>query len=163
MDSRTGLLLQADSRRFDDMADHFHLRIVLEWQVLQSRLRYLLLIRKLSIFLIMNEIHFFFFGATPPDIFTHCQDVSQQRRQNKFVPATPGSTAFSLALYSSDTICSVIRDLSLKTWHVVTLISLTLCGCLRASNSFSNYSRGPFVTARLHHPVCNQAKKGTIF
>lgn len=32
MDSRIGLPLQGDSRRFNDLAGHFHLRIVLEWQ-----------------------------------------------------------------------------------------------------------------------------------
>lgn len=58
----------------------------------------------------MNKIRSFT-GATPSDIFTYCRDVSQQRR-NSFVVATSGSKAFSLALSSSDTICSIIRDLS---------------------------------------------------
>jgi hypothetical protein len=33
MDSRTGSPLQEDSGRFNNLVDHFHLRIVLEWQV----------------------------------------------------------------------------------------------------------------------------------
>jgi hypothetical protein len=60
----------------------------------------------------MNKIRSFA-GAEPSDIFIYCRDVSQQRRQNSFVtPTSEASKAFSLALSSSDIICSLIRDLS---------------------------------------------------
>lgn len=37
MDSRIGSPPQGDSRQTNDLADHFHLRIVLEWQVTPFR------------------------------------------------------------------------------------------------------------------------------
>lgn len=111
-DSRTGLSLQADSRRFDDLADHFHLRIILEWQVLQSRLRCLLLIRKLIIYLIMNKIRSFF-GINAVrhfHIMLGCLSAATEERiRSRHIL---GSKVYSLALSSSDKISSGIRDLS---------------------------------------------------